>query len=109
MNRVPQQEKRPEPRARPAAPAQRAADRAKAGPSPRYGFAPVSPRYGLAETPRQPAPARAGGLPAPLKANVEAMSGMAMDDVRVHRNSSRPAALDEIGRASCRERVCWIV
>jgi hypothetical protein len=35
----------------------------------------------------------AGGLPAPLEANMEAMSGLALDDVRVHRNSSRPSAL----------------
>jgi hypothetical protein len=33
------------------------------------------------------------GLPNQLKAGVEALSGIAMDDVRVHRNSSRPAQL----------------
>lgn len=33
------------------------------------------------------------GLPDGLKAGVEALSGISMDDVRVHRNSSRPAAL----------------
>lgn len=33
------------------------------------------------------------GLPDGLKAGVEALSGIAMDDVRVHRNSGRPAQL----------------
>ncbi len=33
------------------------------------------------------------GLPDNLKAGVEALSGMSMDHVRVHRNSSRPAQL----------------
>ena len=31
------------------------------------------------------------GLPAPLKAGIERLSGLAMDDVRVHRNSAQPA------------------
>ncbi|WP_298841323.1 DUF4157 domain-containing protein [uncultured Roseobacter sp.] len=34
-----------------------------------------------------------GGMPAGLKAGVESLSGMAMDDVKVHYNSSKPAAL----------------
>ncbi|MEG3145446.1 DUF4157 domain-containing protein [Sphingomonas sp. RT2P30] len=34
------------------------------------------------------------GLPDPLKAGVEAMSGVAMDHVRVHRNSTKPAQLN---------------
>src|SRR4051794_40837264 len=33
------------------------------------------------------------GLPAGLKAGVEQLSGIAMDDVRVHRNSAEPARL----------------
>lgn len=33
------------------------------------------------------------GLPADLRHGIEALSGIAMDDVRVHRNSARPAAL----------------
>lgn len=33
------------------------------------------------------------GLPDDLKAGVESLSGLSMDDVRVHYNSSRPAAL----------------
>jgi hypothetical protein len=33
------------------------------------------------------------GLPGPLKAGLEALSGLPLDDVRVHRNSSLPAQL----------------
>src|SRR4051812_49185489 len=33
------------------------------------------------------------GLPLALKAGVEQLSGLAMDDVRVHRNSPEPARL----------------
>ena len=32
------------------------------------------------------------GLPEPLKTSIEAMSGLAMDEVRIHRNSAKPAA-----------------
>jgi len=39
------------------------------------------------------ASAPAHGLPARLKAGAEALSGLAMDDVRVHRNSPEPARL----------------
>lgn len=45
----------------------------------------------------QPSPR--GGLPAQLKTNVEALSGLAMDDVRVHRNSSEPAKLGALAYA----------
>src|SRR5205807_3932268 len=42
-----------------------------------------------------PAPAAkaesGAALPAPLKAGIERLSGLAMDDVRVHRNSPQPA------------------
>ena len=38
-------------------------------------------------------------LPAPLKAGVEALSGVAMDDVRVHRNSAEPAKLGALAYA----------
>lgn len=41
------------------------------------------------------APAR-GGLPDRLKAGVEGLSGLAMDDVRVHRSSPEPAKLDAL-------------
>lgn len=37
--------------------------------------------------------ANATGLPDSLKAGVESLSGLSLDDVRVHRNSSRPAPL----------------
>jgi Domain of unknown function (DUF4157) len=39
------------------------------------------------------------GLPDALKAGVEALSGLAMDDVRVHRNSSRPTQLGALAYA----------
>lgn len=43
---------------------------------------------------RSPQPsANATGLPGALKAGVEALSGLAMDDVRVHYGSAEPAAL----------------
>jgi len=84
MVSVRQQQKRSEARGPAAAPVRRAGGPARTAPSPRYGFTPVSPRHGLAP---------ANGLPEPLKTNMEAMSGLAMDDVRVHRNSPEPAAL----------------
>jgi hypothetical protein len=40
-----------------------------------------------------------GGLPAGLKAGVEALSGLAMDEVRVHRDSARPAGLGAVAYA----------
>jgi Domain of unknown function (DUF4157) len=36
------------------------------------------------------------GLPAPLKAGIEALSGHAMDDVKVHESSSKPAELQAL-------------
>ena len=83
MGSIRQLQNSPAPRGPAAKPARRAAS-ARAASSPRHGLAPVSPRHTLAP---------ANGLPEPLKTNIEAMSGLAMDDVRVHRNSSEPAAL----------------
>lgn len=40
-----------------------------------------------------PAARNATGLPDGLKAGIESLSGLAMDDVRVHHNSSRPAGV----------------
>lgn len=40
-----------------------------------------------------------GGLPGPLKAGIESLSGMAMDDVKVHYNSSKPAQLQALAFA----------
>lgn len=37
--------------------------------------------------------ASGGGLPAPLRSGIEALSGMDMSDVQVHRNSSAPASV----------------
>lgn len=44
-----------------------------------------------------------GGLPSQLKAGIEAMSGMSMDDVRVHYNSSQPAQLNALAYAQGRD------
>jgi hypothetical protein len=54
-----------------------------------------------AASPLQPAPQAANrtGLPDRLKAGVEAISGLAMDDVRVHRNSPEPARLGALAYA----------
>ena len=48
---------------------------------------------------RAPAGSSAGGLPAPLKSGIERLSGLAMDDVRVHRNSAEPARLGALAYA----------
>ena len=47
---------------------------------------------------RTPA-ARGAGLPERLKAGVEALSGVAMDEVRVHRNSAAPARVGALAYA----------
>jgi hypothetical protein len=44
---------------------------------------------------RQPSPNRTG-LPDELKAGVESISGLSLDDVRVHYNSSKPAELQAL-------------
>lgn len=43
------------------------------------------------------------GLPRQLKAGIESLSGMSMSDVQVHRNSSRPAALQAHAYAQGRD------
>jgi Domain of unknown function (DUF4157) len=49
---------------------------------------------------RAPVPAtNRTGLPGRLKAGMESLSGLAMDDVRVHYNSSRPARLQALAYA----------
>jgi hypothetical protein len=40
-----------------------------------------------------------GGLPVDLKAGIEQLSGVAMDDVRIHRNSPEPARLGALAYA----------
>ena len=44
--------------------------------------------------PSQKPPSTIAGLPGPLKAGVEALSGVSMDHVRVHYNSTQPAQLN---------------
>jgi hypothetical protein len=65
---------------------QRALDRRWAGPE----QSEASPQREFAPPQRKP---NATGLPDGLKAGVEHLSGLAMDDVRVHYNSARPARL----------------
>ena len=58
--------------------------------------------FSLADVPVHARPAGTtgqGGLPEPLKAGVERLSGLAMDDVRVHRNSPEPAKLGALAFA----------
>jgi hypothetical protein len=43
------------------------------------------------------------GLPAPLKAGIKGLSGLSMDDVRVHYNSPRPAALQALAQTRGRD------
>lgn len=71
---------------------------------PRLPWAPVQPmerpRSASASEKSGPAPAtNRTGLPDALKAGVEALSGLAMDDVRVHRSSREPAKLGALAYA----------
>ena len=54
------------------------------------------------DAPESALPARAGnrsGLPAQLKFGIESLSGMSMDNVKVHYNSSKPAQLQALAYA----------
>lgn len=53
------------------------------------GASVAPPSYGIALADRE----RAGGLPTPLRAGIEALSGVALDEVRVHYGSSEPAKI----------------
>ncbi len=50
-----------------------------------------------------PAEANLTGMPSQLKSGVEALSGMDMSDVRVHRNSDKPAQLNALAYAQGNE------
>ncbi|MBS1189275.1 MAG: hypothetical protein H6R10_1067 [Rhodocyclaceae bacterium] len=59
---------------------------------------PLQGRFGVAQ--RREAPGKnQTGLPDNLKAGVESLSGMSMDHVRVHYNSSQPAQLNALAYA----------
>jgi hypothetical protein len=58
--------------------------------------APAAPTQPEAESPRPP---NRNGLPDGLKTGIESLSGMAMDHVRVHYNSSQPAQLNALAYA----------
>lgn len=60
---------------------------------PRPPWAPVQLKPSGVPPPAAEAAPNLTGLPDGLKAGVEALSGLAMDDVRVHRNSAEPARL----------------
>jgi len=54
----------------------------------------------LAQLTRQPAPKPNNtGLPDNLKSGIESLSGMSMDNVKVHYNSSQPAQLNALSYA----------
>jgi hypothetical protein len=59
----------------------------------RYGNAAVTGLTSSGTRPPTPQKKNATGMPDHLKAGVESLSGIAMDDVRVHYNSSEPAEL----------------
>jgi hypothetical protein len=60
------------------------------------GAALMPPAYGIDFVDRQVEQENRTGLPDQLKAGIENLSGMAMDDVRVHYNSSKPAELQAL-------------
>lgn len=69
----------------------------------RFAAAPVQRLDGGEEKPAQraekPAAPDRSGLPGPLKAGIESLSGLSMDHVRVHYNSSQPAQLNALAYA----------
>jgi hypothetical protein len=88
----------------PEASRQRSAFSSPNRPAGRNGISLTPPSYGIDFVDRQqPVQRRAApeaekrtGLPAPLKAGIEALSGHAMDDVKVHASSSKPAELQAL-------------
>ncbi|MGZ5601921.1 MAG: eCIS core domain-containing protein, partial [Methylobacter sp.] len=59
----------------------------------RNAAAKAPPAYGLDFIDRQ---ANSNGLPAQLKTGIERLSGLSMNDVKVHYNSSKPAQLQAL-------------
>lgn len=84
----------------PGAPAQLAAVHRtlRQGPVPQLRAAGAAAGAQQASAPRA-APANRSGLPDRLKAGVEALSGVSLDDVRVHYNSAKPAQLNALAYA----------
>ncbi len=103
----------PEPRAEAPAAWQQSARLAAQRREIAAAFGPAAPRAATpddqaapqrAAADRQPSPdvgsgGAAGGLPASLRAGVEALSGMDLSDVRVHRHSGHPAQLNALAYA----------
>ena len=61
------------------------------------------PQAGFGDIAIHPPQASRSGLPDRLKSGIEALSGISMDGVRVHRNSARPGTLDALAFAQGRE------
>lgn len=79
----------------PAQPIQRVAAPASSAPS---ASSPITIPYSLAQIPISPPerasqPGKATGLPQALKARIEKLSGISLDEVRVHYHSQRPARM----------------
>ncbi|MBL8350885.1 MAG: DUF4157 domain-containing protein [Burkholderiaceae bacterium] len=71
----------------------RAGSNAAAMAAPACGIDWADRRAAAAGPAAQPLPRRDGGLPERLKSGIESLSGLAMDAVRVHYNSPRPAQI----------------
>lgn len=61
------------------------------------------PQAGFGDIAIHPPRASRSGLPDRLKSGIEALSGISMDGVRVHRNSARPGNLDALAFAQGRD------
>lgn len=62
----------------------------------RNGASATPPAYGIDLLDRQRGQANSTGLPDNLKSGIENLSGLSMNDVRVHYNSSKPAQLQAL-------------
>lgn len=60
---------------------------------------PLQGRFAVAQRETDAQAAAQGGLPAGLRAGIERLSGVSMDGVRVHYNSSQPAQLNALAYA----------
>ncbi|HAS43379.1 MAG TPA: hypothetical protein DCS93_23060 [Microscillaceae bacterium] len=59
----------------------------------KHQYAPIQAKQTPVQRQQNTQPKHDQGLPKPLKAGIEQLSGYAMDDVKVHRNSDKPAQL----------------
>jgi hypothetical protein len=68
-----------------------------------YADSSMQRRAGIARRMTDPAPPNRTGLPDTLKNGVEALSGVSLDQVKVHYNSPRPAQLQALAYAQGRD------